>query len=288
MRRGQERQLPRGQPSLRLALAWICGAAALLYAAAVQGQLGSRPWLGVSFEPSAAGANAGPGVRVAHVVRGSPAERSGLHDGDRILRVGTNRVGAGAEVVRWVGVHAAGDVVDIGFVRAGAEQSVHVTLGVFPSQDDVLRMDLVGSFAPAFRDITAVRGPFPSSLVALRGRVVLVDFWATWCGPCRLVAPKLASLQARYGAQGLSILGVSTEDVQDVASFAGRTAMGYSVGSDVHGDTTRAYGVSSLPTMVLIDKRGVVRDLSIGYDPGEDARLEQSIRALLAEPAPSD
>jgi thiol-disulfide isomerase/thioredoxin len=117
---------------------------------------------------------------------------------------------------------------------------------------------------------------------------VLVDFWATWCGPCRFVAPKLSTLQSRYGAQGLSVVGVSTEDAQDVALFAERTAMGYPVGSDAHGETTRSYGVSSLPTMVLIDKRGVVRDVSIGYDPGEDARLEQSIRSLLAESAPTD
>jgi thiol-disulfide isomerase/thioredoxin len=202
--------------------------------------------------------------------------------------VGPNRVATGSEVVRAVGARAAGDVVEIALARGGAEQSVRVTLTTFPSQDEIIRMDLVGAFAPPLRDVTGVHGVFPASLSALRGHVVLVDFWATWCGPCRFVAPKLGTLQSRYGAQGLSILGVSTEDAQDVALFAERTAMGYSVGSDIHGETTRSYGVSSLPTMVLIDKRGVVRDVSIGYDPGEDARLEQSIRSLLAEPAPSD
>jgi thiol-disulfide isomerase/thioredoxin len=287
MPRGQWGHRRRGSSSVRAALAWLGAVVTFLVAAAVaHAQLGARAWLGVAFEPTAASAS--PGVRVSHVVRGSPADRAGLHEGDRILRVGPTRVATGPEIVRWVGARAIGDVVEIGFARAGGEQTAHVTLGTFPSQDDVMRMDLVGAFAPPIHDVTAVRGVFPSSLGALRGRVVLVDFWATWCGPCRLVAPKLTALQSRYGAQGLSILGVSTEDAQQVAIFSERTAMGYSVGSDLHGDTTRSYGVSSLPTVVLIDKRGVVRDVSIGYDPGEDARLEQAIRALLAEPAPAD
>jgi peroxiredoxin len=100
--------------------------------------------------------------------------------------------------------------------------------------------------------------------------------------------PKLGALQGRYGAQGLSVLGVSTEDAEDVALFARRTAMPYAVGVDLHAETSRSYGVSSLPTLVVIDKRGIVRDVSVGYDPSEDARLEMTVRTLLAEAAPTD
>jgi thiol-disulfide isomerase/thioredoxin len=120
----------------------------------------------------------------------------------------------------------------------------------------------------------------------MRGRVVVLDFWATWCGPCRMVVPKLDDLQARYGAQGLSVLGVSTEDAQDVASFAQRMSIRYTIGVDRRSETTRSYGVSSLPTVILIDKRGVVRDVDIGYDSSRDTRLEATIRSLLSEPAP--
>jgi len=103
------------------------------------------------------------------------------------------------------------------------------------------------------------------------------------------VAPKLGALQARYGAQGLSVLGLSTEEAQDVATFAQRTSMRYAgVAVDKHATTTRAYGVSSLPTLVVIDKQGIVRDVVVGYDPSADGRLEGVVRALLAEPAPSD
>ncbi len=247
---------------------------------------GARPWLGVAFD-SGAGSGAS-NTEIRHVVRGSPADRAGMRAGDKILRIGTTRVANGGEVVRSVATHAAGEVVDVVFARAAAEQTARVTLGVLPSRDDVIKMDLVGAFAPQLHDVAGVHGAFPASLSDLRGRVVVLDFWATWCAPCRIVTPKLGALQSRYGAQGLSVLGVSTEDAQEVALFADRTAMGYSVGVDTHGDTTRSYGVANLPTLVVIDKRGVVRDVSIGYDPGEDARLEQSVRALLVEPAPAD
>jgi len=154
--------------------------------------------------------------------------------------------------------------------------------------DDMMRMDLVGAFAPPWRDVQAVKGTVPPSLSGLRGRVVLIDFWATWCVPCRIVMPKLSALQAHYGAQGLTVVGLSTEDAEEVLPFTQRMVPGYSVGVDTHAETARAYGVVSLPTLVVIDKRGVVRDVAVGYTPGEDARLEDMVKALLQEPAPRE
>jgi hypothetical protein len=81
-------------------------------------------------------------------------------------------------------------------------------------------------------------------------------------------------------------LGVSTEDAQDVALFAQRMSIRYPIGVDKHSETTRSYGVASLPTLIIIDKRGVVRDVDIGYDSSRDRAFEASIRALLNEPAP--
>ena len=244
----------------------------------------ARPWLGVAMDAD----GTGQGVRVGRVVRSSPADRAGVREGDRILRIASERVTLGQDVVRTVASHAVGDVIEMALLRAGKEQSVRVTLSSMPSPDDIVRMDLVGNFAPAWKDIESVSGSFPSSIGALRGRVVLLDFWATWCGPCRVVVPKLGALQARYGAQGLSVLGVSTENAEEVALFAQRMSVRYAVAIDKHAETTRSYGVMSLPTLVVVDKRGIVRDVSIGYDSAEDAHLESSVRSLLAEPAPPD
>ncbi|HEX3344067.1 MAG TPA: TlpA disulfide reductase family protein, partial [Polyangiaceae bacterium] len=113
---------------------------------------------------------------------------------------------------------------------------------------------------------------------------VLLDFWATWCGPCRLMSSSLGALQSRYAAQGVRVVGLSTEDEQRVASFARRTSMPYPVASDQDAETSRAYGIVSLPTVVVIDRRGVVRDVAIGYDGSSPARLERVVQQLLAEP----
>jgi thiol-disulfide isomerase/thioredoxin len=257
-------------------------AAALLLEsdASAQPRTGARPWLGIAMENDASA----PGVLVGHVVRGSPAEKTGIAQGDRILRVAGTTVSRGPEVVNVVVSHAVGDVIDIAFSHAGREQTVRLTLTRMPSQDEILRMDLVGTFAPAWKGIEGVSGAFPASISTLRGKVVLLDFWATWCGPCRLVVPKLGELQARYGAQGLSVLGVSTEDAQDVAQFAQRMSIRYPIGVDRHAETTRNYGVASLPTLVVIDKRGVVRDVDVGYDESRDGAFEATLRALLGEP----
>jgi thiol-disulfide isomerase/thioredoxin len=274
-------------PRLLLATVGSLGApaVAVLFPADASAQLAEvRPWLGVAMDAD----ESGQGVRVGHVVRGSPAEKSGLREGDRILRVAADRVLRGQDVVRAVATYPVGAAVDIGYVRAGKEQSARVTLAAMPSQDEIVRMDLVGAFAPTWKDVESVSGAFPSSIATLRGHVILLDFWATWCGPCRVVIPKLGALQARYGAQGLNVLGVSTEDAQDVALFAQRMDVKYAVAIDKHAQTTRSYGVVSLPTLVVIDKRGIVRDVAVGYDSSEDARLENSVRTLLAEQAPAD
>jgi thiol-disulfide isomerase/thioredoxin len=226
------------------------------------------------------------GVRVGHVIRGSPADRSGIHDGDRLLSVAGAPVSRGADVVRAVAALPVGATVEIVFVSAGQEKIVLALLAPYPSQDEMLRMDLVGAFAPTWKNVESVKGAFPQSVSALRGRVVLLDFWATWCAPCRVVVPKLTALQTQYGAQGLTVLGVSTEDPQDVALFVQRLSVRYPVGVDRNAETSRIYGVLSLPTLVVIDKRGVVRDVSVGYDASADARLESTVRMLIAEPGP--
>jgi thiol-disulfide isomerase/thioredoxin len=269
----------------RLPLALLGAAIALaLLVREAHGQLGShdRGWLGLSMAQGASS----HGVLVDHVVRGSPADRAGIHSGDRVVRVATGVVAEGADVVRAIASHPAGAPLDIAFIHAGVERTARVPLATFPTPDEMLRMDLAGTFAPALKDVHAVSGVFPASLAALRGRVVLLDFWATWCGPCRIVAPKLSALQARYGAQGLTVLGVAADDAQDIADFSTRAGVSYPLAADSHGETSRIYGVTSLPTLLVIDKRGVIREVAVGYDPGEDAWLESQVRSLLGEPAP--
>ncbi|MDP9150756.1 MAG: redoxin domain-containing protein [Myxococcota bacterium] len=262
-----------------IALLTLCLSALAAFDAFAQA-IAFRPWLGLAMVGDAAGR----GARVGHVVRSSPAERAGVREGDRVTRVARTNIVRPEDVVRAVSGLMVGEVVEVAFLRAGKEQTARATLAPFPSSDVLMRMELVGTVAPDWSDVDGVSGTFPDSIGALRGRVVILDFWATWCAPCRIVAPKLSALQSRYGAQGLTVLGLSTEDMEKVAVFARRTAMAYAIGVDKNAKTTQAYGVGSLPTLVVIDRRGVVRDVSIGYDLSEDAALDAAIRGLLAEP----
>jgi thiol-disulfide isomerase/thioredoxin len=257
------------------------GEGVLTEAAAADGpSLPGPGWLGVSMETT----SSGDGVRILHVVRGSPAEKAGLRVGDGIRAVDGVQVGAAAEVTRIVSGHAPGDVIVATVARDVGPADLRVALGTRPPGDAMVRMDRVGVAAPEWVDLKPL-GAAPASVASLRGKVVLVDFWATWCGPCRLLMPRLSAMQSRYGAQGLRVVGLTTDPAEKVAEFVAKTGLTYPIGVDAHGATSVAYGVSVLPTLYVIDKRGVVRDVAMGYDPGRDAQIETLVRQLLAEPA---
>ena len=130
-----------------------------------------RAWLGVAMEKAA---EAG-GVRVKHVLRGSPAEKAGLKEGDLIRAIDGEKVASPDDVSRIVGGHEPGEAIVASLLRAQDTLSMKIALASRPLPDEMLRMDRVGAFAPAWVGLEPI-GDAPSSIAALRGKVVLLDF----------------------------------------------------------------------------------------------------------------
>lgn len=242
-----------------------------------------RAWLGVELAPGPGG-----GVLAKHVVTNSPAGKAGLSDGDQILAADGIPLDEPRQLVARVALLGPGNNIQLKLRRGGAEKDVTATLVQFPGEEQILRLDKIGTFAPTWKQpLDAVAGAVPASMSSLRGKVVLLDFWATWCGPCRMMSPQLSKWQTTYGKQGLSIVGVTTDDVPTATRTAQALSMTYAVASDTNAAAMSAYGVRAIPAMFLIDKKGVIREVLVGYDPMRHAEIEKLLQSLLAEPAPS-
>lgn len=114
-------------------------------------------------------------------------------------------------------------------------------------------------------------------------RVVLLDFWATWCPPCREYVPKLQKIHEDYGKKGLCVAGITvgSEDTKTVEKFVKEKKVTYILLLDNKREVARLYQVTSIPTTYLIDKDGVIRYTHIGYYPGMEKDVEKEIKALL-------
>ncbi len=121
-----------------------------------------------------------------------------------------------------------------------------------------------------------------------RGHVLVVDFFASWCQPCKVQLPHLDRLARELRGDGLEVYGVSfDEDLNAIRGFAAQMAVGFPVLWDRGGEKLApVLSIERLPTTLVVDRTGTIRKVHLGYDTKEGQRLEAEVRALLAEPAP--
>jgi peroxiredoxin len=143
--------------------------------------------------------------------------------------------------------------------------------------------------APAFK-VLDVQGDKLELAQLLKKGPVLLDFWATWCAPCVQSLPELEAWHQRYGPLGLTIVGVSVDGPRNFARvrpFVASRSLSYPIVLDRDGRLQQSYQVLAIPTAVLIDTTGSIVQVRVAYRPGEGAKLEDAIKALLpAAPAP--
>jgi thiol-disulfide isomerase/thioredoxin len=237
-------------------------------------------WLGVGLKGRSADQ---PGVVVSSVLRGSPAASHGVEVGDIVLGINDERVHSPEELSRLISKAGAGGRANLMLERQDQHHLLAVQLGQNPGLEGQLRLGFLDARAPELAGVEVAQGDVGPTLQALRGRVVVLEFWATWCGACRALLPTLNAWHERYQAEGALVLSVTTDPVGKAAQDASELGLHYPVLSDPKGVTAQVYQAFALPTLFVIDRAGVVRDVSVGYDPGRISELEATLKRLISE-----
>lgn len=160
---------------------------------------------------------------------------------------------------------------------------LQMILAIALTSFNILAENQIGKKAVDF-SLSAVNGE-NVTLQSLRGKVVLLNFWATWCGPCRQELPELARVQEKFRLRGLAVVAVTVDnEVENARSFLKKYDIRLQALWDKKKKVADAYLVEKMPSSYLIDRNGVVRFIHRGYTPEELKRIEAEIDDLLDKP----
>jgi peroxiredoxin len=143
----------------------------------------------------------------------------------------------------------------------------------------------VGDKAPNCALTPLGGGPGKALQDSYKGKVVYVDFWASWCIPCAQSFPFMNKLHKDLQAKGLEVIGVNLdEEVAEAKGFLAKTPAHFTIMADTSGQCPQEFGVKAMPSSYLIDREGVVRYVHLGFKASESAELRQQVEALLEKP----
>jgi thiol-disulfide isomerase/thioredoxin len=185
-----------------------------------------------------------------------------------------------------------------------AEKSAHqhqIERIVKELEAQLMQLGLEGTAAPSIPFTRVYNAPSNLTFADLKGKVVVIDFWATWCGPCKAAFPSLREIYADYKDRGLVILSVTglqgrfkdgeinlsdldpEREFELTEDFIKRHEMIWPVVFSERGPFDPEYGVTGIPTMVFLDKQGRIQKIQVGFNPDEAELLRRAIEKLLAE-----
>jgi len=228
-------------------------------------------WLGVALED----ANDGSGAEIRRVIPGAPADRAQLRRGQVITAVQDVPARSADEVISLVSAQPAGVQIRIS-LRDGS--NLDVELDARPADLGEIAQRLVGRPIPHVL-VEDVRTGGLIPLHASTGTVTLIEFWATWCGPCHMSIPGMRAIRAHYGAEELRIIAVTDEDADTVLPFIVEAQLSYDVALDLNDDANAAMWVPALPTWFLVDADGTI--LAVESGMGGLTRLVRPIESAI-------
>lgn len=221
-------------------------------------------WLGVEIADDA---DTSSGAEFTRVLDGTPAAAAGLREGDVVLRVDGVEVDDLKSLKSELAPHGPGEEVTLSVSRDGEARDVDVTLEARPTKQELIEQRVVGTRAEGFA-LKSLGGGEPVEADELRGQPTVLEFWATWCYPCRRTAETMAKIVDEHG-EAVRVLGVSAESARDLRVYRRENSPGYELRRDPERAAHGAFLVDTYPTVVVLDRDGRVEEVFRGAEHRE-------------------
>ena len=232
----------------------------------------AAPWLGLSIKKTTYNNHLALDIMGVHPESGCFAV--GVTTGDTLIGVNGQALTDMSQIQSAISSHKAGQKIKLEILRVGKKRTVEASLTERPDDISSLTGSAIGSkiaeFGKNFYKNSEKRKVKP--------KATLLDFWATWCGPCRKTLPVLANIYKKYGDKGLEVIGISNEGLSELNAFYSQIhASPYPLYRDASQDLWRRYGIRAVPTLMLLDKDGYIKQVWSG------APTEYMIEQLLKD-----
>jgi len=234
------------------------------------------PWLGVTFKKTTYENHLALDVKGVHP--GSGCFTAGVVAGDKIIGINGKPLAEMSQITSVISKSKTGSTVGIEVFRDGKKIPLKVKLTDRPDDISSLTGSAIGSKMAELGKNFYQNGDKRKA----KPKATLLDFWATWCGPCRKTLPILESIYSKLGNQGLEIIGIADEDLNTLNAFYERQHRSpYPLYRDATKELWRRYGIRSVPTLMLLDSEGYIKGVWSGV-PNQKA-LEQLVQETMAQ-----